>query len=591
VLSNALLLFTTYGYAKESIRGGSELADSSTNTTKTGLSKDYALSYSLYKTEPFVMMVPNMYGGSTEPIEQKIDNPKSVEALQSMPQELANQIGSIRVAYWGGIVESAGTSGPPYVGAIICFLTLLGFFVLDNKHKWWILPLAVLAIMMSWGHYFDGFNSFLLKALPMYNKFRAPSMILVIPTFLFCMMAVLTLQKIIAYEDKSELWQRYKKGLLLSGGIFLVLLLIYMSSDFTGEFDRELLSQVSAAPDQVKDYVRNFLNALKDDRKSLFLGSLFRSFLFIAATAFILWLHLKGKVQKSLVFGLVGLLAFIDIISVDVKYLNSNNYQDEADYQNYFTPTAADSQILQDTSFYRVFDLRQGLGTLTYGANTAYFHKSIGGYHAAKLSIYQDLIEHQLMKFPQSLPVVNMLNTKYIIQTDQQGKEQVITNVENLGPVWFVKGVKYAPTPAAVMNALNNFNPKDTAILFSSDQKQVSFSPQTDSSATIRLLKNDNDEVFYQSNSATSNFAVFSEIYYDKGWKAYIDGKEAPIVRTNYVLRGLSVPAGSHQIRFVFHPASYYTGDKISLIAGLLVLLALLAAAIQVYRTSRTKMV
>jgi hypothetical protein len=404
-------------------------------------------------------------------------------------------------------------------------------------------------------------------------------------------MAVLTLQKIIAYEDKSVLWQRYKKGLLLSGGIFLVLLLIYMSSDFTGEFDRELLSQVSAAPDQVKDYVRNFLNALKDDRKSLFLGSLFRSFLFIAATAFILWLHLKGKVQKSLVFGLVGLLAFIDIISVDVKYLNSNNYQDEADYQNYFTPTAADSQILQDTSFYRVFDLRQGLGTLTYGANTAYFHKSIGGYHAAKLSIYQDLIEHQLMKFPQSLPVVNMLNTKYIIQTDQQGKEQVITNVENLGPVWFVKGVKYAPTPAAVMNALNNFNPKDTAILFSSDQKQVSFSPQTDSSATIRLLKNDNDEVFYQSNSATSNFAVFSEIYYDKGWKAYIDGKEAPIVRTNYVLRGLSVPAGSHQIRFVFHPASYYTGDKISLIAGLLVLLALLAAAIQVYRTSRTKMV
>lgn len=580
VLSNALILMTTYEYAKESIRGGSELADGTTNSTKTGLSKDYALSYSFYKSEPFVMMVPNMYGGSTEPIEEKLDDSKTMESLQSMPQELANQIANARLSYWGGIVEGAGTSGPPYVGAIICFLALLGFFVLDNKHKWWMLGAIVMAVFMSWGHYFDGFNSFLLKYLPMYNKFRAPSMTLVIPTFLLGMMALMTLQKITT-TDKEDLWPRYKKGLLLTGGIFVILLLIYMSSNFTSEIDRQLQSQVNTAPDQVKEYVRQFLNALKDDRKSLFMGSMFRSLLFIAAAAFVLWLSVKRKIGKAAVLGIVGALAFIDIMSVDNHYLNSDNYQEEVDYQNSFVASPADQQVLQDTSYYRVFDLRQGLGTLTYGANTAYFHNSIGGYHPAKLSIYQDLIEHQLMKFPQSLPVVNMLNTKYIIQADEQGKEQIYPNTQNLGAAWFVKALKFEENPATVMNALTNFNPQDTAVLFAADRNLIPQLGQPDSASSIRLIKNDNDEITYVSNSSATNFAVFSEVFYNKGWKAYINGKESPIIRTNYVLRGLVIPAGQNtQIKFEFHPASYYTGDTIGLISGFIVLGLLIAALI-----------
>jgi hypothetical protein len=584
VLSNAVTLFTTYEYAKESIRGGSELADNKTNSTKTGLSADYALSYSFAKAEPFVMMVPNMFGGSTAPIEEKLETSKAMESLQAMPPELGNQIAGFRLAYWGGIVESAGTSGPPYVGAIICFLTLLGFFILDNKHKWWILAISALAIMMSWGHYFAGFNHFLLKSLPMYNKFRAPSMTLVIPAFLFCLMSILTLQAIVSMEDKEELWKRFKKGLLLGGGVILLLLMLYFTSDFRSESDRQLLTQSAGAPEQVKGYITDFTNALRDDRQSLFFSSLMRSFLLMAATAFILWLSIRRKIKAPVVFALVGILAFIDIMSVSSKYLNSDNYQDEIENQNSFTQTAADSQILQDSSYYRVLDLRQGLGTLTYGANTAFFHKSIGGYHPAKLSIYQDLIEKQLMQFPQSLPVVNMLNTKYIIQADQSGKEQVYPNPDALGAAWFVKTVRYESTPAAVMNALSNFHPKDTAILFAADRNLVTTVPAADSSATIRLIRNDNDEVLYQATTATGGFAVFSEVFYSKGWKAFIDGKEAPILRTNYVLRGLSIPAGNHEVRFSFHPDSYYTGDTVSLIAGLLVFAALIIALVMTFK-------
>lgn len=581
VLSNAVTLFTTYEYAKESIRGGSELADAKSHSTKTGLSKEYAFDYSMYKTEPFVMMIPKMYGGSSG-LEVSEESSKAIESLRQMPPELAQQLQYNLHFYWGGI---GGTSGPPYVGAIICFLALIGFFILDGKHKWWILAATVLAIVMSWGGYFDGFNSFLLKSLPMYNKFRAPSMIIVVPTFLLCMMAVLTLQKIIAIDNKEYLWAKYKKGLILTAGIFIVLLLIYMNSDYRSEGDKQLLSQVSSAQDQVKEYVRNFINAMKDDRKALFFGSLIRSFLFIAAAAFMLWLFIKKNIQKTILLSIIGVLAFIDVMSIDTKYLNSDNYQDEADYENNFTPSAIDTQILQDTSNYRVFDLRQGVqAAFNQGALNSYFHNSIGGYHPAKLSIYQDLIEHQLYNFPQSLPVINMLNTKYIIQTDQQGKAQVFTNPNALGAAWFVKGVRYESTPVAVMNALSYFNPKDTAILFTADQKMVSTVSNADSSATIRLLKNDNDEITYQSSSPVNGFGVFSEVYYDKGWKAYIDGKETPIIRTNYVLRGLSIPAGQHQIQFVFHPASFYTGQKVSLIAGILVLLSLLVAAVHTYR-------
>jgi hypothetical protein len=231
------------------------------------------------------------------------EDSKAIEALRQMPQEMAQQLQYNLGAYWGGI---GGTSGPPYVGAIICFLTLIGFFILDSRFKWWILAASVMAILMSWGSYFEGFNVFLLNTLPFYNKFRAPSMTIVIPTFLFCMMAILTLQRIISADNRDELWNRYKKGLYLTGGVFVVLLLIYFSADYRSEGDKSLLAQTASAPQQAQDLVRTFLNALKDDRQGLFMGSLLRSLFFIAAAAFVLWLSVRNRISKTVTLSIIG---------------------------------------------------------------------------------------------------------------------------------------------------------------------------------------------------------------------------------------------------------------------------------------------
>lgn len=575
VLSNAVTLFTTYEYSKETIRGGSVLAQNNgtSNVTEEGLSSDYALSYSMGVAEPLVMMFPRMYGGSSHRLEVKEEESKAIEALRSMPPEIGQQLQQYLSFYWGGI-GGVGTSGPPYAGAIICFLALLGFAVLNNKHKWWILATIILTIMMSWGEYFLGFNKFLLENLPFYNKFRAPSMILVVPTFLLCMMAVMTLDKILFRRpDTATLNKQFKNGLYLVGGVFAVALIIYLGADFQSRQDAEVLKQVSQAEEQVKTPVRSFFNGLKEDRQGLFLGDMFRSLFFVAVAALAIWLFIRNKIKQTAVLLTVGLFAMIDVFAINAKYLNADNYQEPEEYDGNFYPTKEDQQILQDQSYYRVLDLRYGGigGAFNQGAMTAYFHNSIGGYHPAKLSIYQDLIEHQLFKFPNCMPVINMLNTKYVINSDGRNA-QVIPNPEALGAAWFVKTIKWVNTPKEEMDALTTFNPADTAIISKTFQSSVSQPFSFDSSAKIELLKNDNDVVTYKYTAASPQLAVFSEVYYDKGWKAYIDGKEAPYVKANYVLRAMHVPAGEHTIEWRFDPASHRIGSTVTLICSVLLL-------------------
>ena len=607
-LTIAVLIFTTYDSSKESIRGGSELANVQSNYTKSGLSDNAAFDFSMYKTEPFVMLVPDIFGGSTE-LELTKENSQAFQALQHMPPSVALQVQDGLRFYWGGV--GALVSGPPYAGAIICFLALTGLFILGNKHKWWILAASLLAIAMSWGGYFGAFNRVLLKVLPMYNKFRAPSMIIVIPTFLLCMLAVLSLQKILDEGSTPAFWGNYKKGLFLTAGIFGVLVFFYINFDYTSIMDRQLLQQASTRGSKAMEYVQVVINALKVDRQSLFFSSLLRSFLFIAAAALIIGFHIKiPRIRPGLALGLLGALSFADVMIMDLKYLNEDNYEEKKVYQENFAATHADSLILRDKGYYRVFDLRDGdSNTLSYGAMTAYFHHSIGGYHAAKLKIYEDLINNQLYKFPDCRPVLNMLNTKYLIWPVAGGKDSVSVNQASLGPVWFVKAWRFEPGAQAVMNSLSHLDPKDTAILFDADRsgmmavggRDASRSgtvadgrqdtgrlvtaaglQQDDSAAQIRLVKNDNDEIIYQSDSRTRRFAVFSEIYYNRGWRAYVDGssRESPIIRTNYVLRGLSVPAGHHNIRFTFHPQAYYLGRQLQWMANIILFLLLVAAVI-----------
>ncbi len=593
ILVNAVVLFTTYDYSKRTIRGGSELGDDKGVFTKTGLSKDYAMSYSMYKTEPLVMMFPRIYGGSSGNLEVAEDKSKAIEALQQMPQQMGQQLQGYLQFYWGGIDGAGGTSGPPYLGAIVCFIALLGFVLLDGKHKWWILTACILTFLLSSGKYMEGFNSLFLKYLPMYDKFRAPSMIIVIPTLLLSMMAVLSLDTILKEENRDLLFQKYKKGLLVVAGVFVIALLVYFTSDFAGQTDKMLKQQISSIADAqqkatIEPTINVFLKGLKEDRQSLFLGDLLRSFLFILVAAAAIFGFIKRKLNALVVTLGIGIFSFIDVMAIDVKYLNADHFQDSMDYDNNFKPSTADQQILKDTGYYRVLDVSQGISAAFNGnALTAYFHKSVGGYHPAKLSIYQDLIEKQLYNFPSCLPVLDMLNTKYVITSSQQNGQQLMAqqNPEALGACWFVKAIDYKKGPDGVMKALTNFNPKDTAILDEAIKSNTfAANPVKDSAASIKLVNNDNDIIEYKSSSKNAEFAVFSEIYYDGGWVATIDGKESPIIRTNYVLRALQVPAGDHKIVFEFKPASFYNSNKAAIGASALIWILLIGAAVATLR-------
>ncbi len=573
-LTNAVVLLPDNEYTKESIRGGSILADAKSKNTQEGLTKEYAFSYSVFKTEPFVMLIPKMFGGSSK-MEIEEDKSKAIAALQGMNPQIARELQGGLGFYWGGI---GGTSGPPYVGAIVCFLALIGFVVLDNKHKWWILTASLLTIMMSWGSYFEGFNNFLFNNLPMYNKFRAPSMILVVPTLLLNIAAILSLQTIIESNNKTELWNQYKKGLAFVGGVFAFLLILYFNFDYKSDGDVNLLKSINNIPDEsVKSQYlaagKELINGLKEDRQSLFMSGILRALFLIVIAAGAIAFNIKKGLLSPVLIAIIGVVSFIDLMDVNAKYLSGENYQYKDDYDNSFAPTPADQFILQDKSDYRVFDVSNGAqSAINYGARPAYFHKSVGGYHPAKLSIIQDLAENQLYNYPNCKPILDMMNTKYIIHSTSSA-DQVEPNPDACGSAWFIKNLKLVNSPREEMNALTTLAVKDTAVIGKAFQSIASTNFTYDSTATIELIKNANDVVTYKTKATATQFAVFSEIYYDKGWNAYIDGKLTPYAKVNYVLRGMPIPAGEHEVVFKFEPKSHALGWTLTSIASIIAIL------------------
>lgn len=573
-LTNAVVLLPDNEYTKESIRGGSILADAKSKNTQEGLTKEYAFSYSVFKTEPFVMLIPKMFGGSSK-MEIEEDKSKAIAALQGMNPQIARELQGGLGFYWGGI---GGTSGPPYVGAIVCFLALIGFVVLDNKHKWWILAASILTIMMSWGSYFEGFNNFLFNNLPMYNKFRAPSMILVVPTLLLNIAAILSLQTIIESSNKTELWNQYKKGLALVGGVFAFFLILYFNFDYKSDGDVNLLKSINNIPDEsVKSQYlsagKELINGLKEDRQGLFMSGILRALFLIAIAAGAIAFNIKKGLLSPILIAIIGVVSFIDLMDVNAKYLSAENYQYKDDYDNSFAPTPADQFILQDKSDYRVFDVSNGAqAAINYGARPAYFHKSVGGYHPAKLSIIQDLAENQLYNYPNCKPVLDMMNTKYIIHSTSSA-DQVEPNPDACGSAWFIKNLKLVNSAREEMNALTTLAVKDTAVIGKAFQSIASTNFTYDSTAKIELIKNANDVVTYKTKANSTQFAVFSEVYYDKGWNAYIDGKLTPYAKVNYVLRGMPIPAGEHEVVFKFEPKSHALGWTLTSIASIIAIL------------------
>jgi uncharacterized membrane protein YfhO len=585
---NAPLLLSTYEYGKESIRGGSKLITKDSKTTSTGLNKDYALSYSMYKSEPLVLMFPNIYGGGSDPNAVDPANSKAIETLQQMQPQVAQQLQSFLSFYWGGI---GFTAGPPYVGVIICFFALLGFSVKENKHKWWIAATIILSFLLSAGSYLESFNVFILNNIPFYNKFRAPSMIMVIPTLLLGIMALYGMAEIATETSLKNITKKYKLSFILVGIILLSVLSIYFTSDFKSDGERNLIEQIAKIPDAnqraaFEAPARDLVNAIATDRKGMIEGDVVKFFIYLLLIFALVFLAIKKVINQTILLIGFGILSMIDLFQVNLKYLKSDSFIEATENENAFALSPIDIALKKDTTQYRVLDMRGGINNaFNGGAIVAYNHKTVGGYHAAKLSIYQDLIENQWYKFPNCMPTMNMLNTKYVISGNLEN--DTIPNKDALGNVWFVKGIQFEKGPAEVMQRLGNFNPKDTAIIEQKDKIESLNNLESDENASIALVNNKNDEINYTSSSTKKQFAVFSEIYYNLGWKAYIDNVETPIVKTNYVLRGLVVPAGNHAIRFEFKPTTIKNSIIASTFASILLWLGIVTMIVMAYRNKQ----
>lgn len=575
---NAIMLMSTAEYGKASIRGGSALATKDSKITNTGLNKDYALSYSMFLSEPLVMMFPHVYGASSDPNLVDPAKSKAIEVLQQMQPEVGQQLQSFLQFYWGGI---GFTAGPPYVGIIICFFACIGFGSNKNPNRWWIGAVIVLSILLAAGSYFETFNVFILEHLPLYNKFRAPSMILVIPTLLIGVLAMYGINATLQANNFKSFIEAHKIGWITLGFILLTILGLYFTSDFKSESEKQLMSQIMQIqdPNQKAAFetpARDMVNAIAEDRKGFIESDLTRALIFIGIAFLLIFLYIKQTIQHTIFIIGIGLLTLVDLFQINVQYLKPSQFVETTENENVFALTALDNALLKDTSNYRIIDLRRGVqNAFNEGAIMAYHHKLVGGYNPAKLSIYQDLIENQWYQFPNCLPTLNMMNTKYIITGNMAS--DTIPNPDALGNAWFVKGIQYKKGPRAVMDHLSFFNPKDTAVIDEQDKLDVLSGLQVDSNAKIQLIDNQNDLIFYTAKTNAKQLAVFSEIYYRDGWKAYIDDQESPILKVNYVLRGLVIPAGDHKIKFEFKPASVTRAKQIAGVASILLWIALVA--------------
>lgn len=590
VAGSAMSLMTNSEYVKATMRGGKDISieDGKVSTAKTtGLDPDYALRWSISKPEATVLLMPKAFGESSG--KTLNDDSHVVEKLtaKGVPEAQAMQVASSLPKYWGGMSDpSETTAGPPYAGVIICILALIGFVIIKKPIRWALLAVTVLAILMAWGKYFEGFNIFLFDHLPLLNKFRAPSMTLVIAEFTLPFIAVLGLQQILYADNSKELLRAdFKKILYTVGGLFGLLILMYLMMDYNSAIDKQIISGYTDKNGS-DEFGRIIVAGMKEDRRSMFGGQLLRTLAFAVFVIGMLYLFMKNKMKPFAVAIALGLVSIIDLLVVDKEYLNADSFvpADEITAQH-FTPTPIDQQILQDKDpDFRVFDLASGNPYTE--SRTSYFFKSIGGYHPAKLRIYQDIIDKYLSG-PFNQNVLNMLNTKYMITSNQQNNQpQLAPNPDAYGPCWLVKNVKVVNGLVDEMDALGTTDLKDTALVESNFSKFV-IQPQWDSTGSIKLEHFDNDTMIYSFAGNKPQFAVFSEVYYPFGWNVYLDGKKTDYCKVNYILRGMSIPAGNHEIKFIFEPESYKKGLKIGYIASYLILIFFIGGLYMQWRKSK----
>ncbi len=562
VVSNASVLWSTYEYGNSTIRGKSELT---TNTQSSGgLDRDYAYKWSLGKIEALTLMIPNFYGGSSHSTAEEGSKTREV-LIANGAQQYINST----PYYWG---DQPFTSGPVYIGAILCFLFILGLLVIDGPLKWWLGIATLISVLLSFGHNLQWFSDLFFDYLPGYNKFRTVTMVLVIAQLTIPLLGIYTLAQIFANKiEKEKLVNGVFVALGLTAGLSLIIVILGSS-----------LFNFSGAED--KNYPEWLVAALKEDRTSLMRSDAFRSFLLIGLSAAAIWGFLQNKISRNIALAGIALLVMYDMIGVGKRYVNDDIFVEKDRLKSRFQLSAADNEILKDTDpNYRVFNTTVNAFN---DASTSYNHKSVGGYHAAKLRRYQELIEAHIQQG--NINVFNMLNTKYFIVKGQNGEPAAQYNPAACGNAWFVSEYKVVANADEELKSLEQFNPKQTVFVDKRYQALLSGINQSkDSTAFIKLLSYEPNHLVYESSSSAQELGVFSEIFYQPGWVASIDGKEVEIFRVDYVLRALNIPQGQHKIEFKFEPKSFFLGEKIAMVSSALILLLLASGLFLEFRPKK----
>lgn len=588
---NSQRIMANSEYIKETVRGKQILTNESNTGGTSGMDKESMLMWSYGKLETLNLFIPRLMGGGSQEPEGK----EMMAKIQELVQEnVGSQTEYDRISkgfgnltYWG---DQPGTSGPAYQGAIVCFLAVLGFFFAWKKYRYWILGASILTVFLAWGSNFMALSDFFIDFVPFYNKFRAPSSILVIVELLFPLIAILGLYRFFT-DEKLTIEYKQKILLYVGGGTlgFILLLLIFGKALLGFHTENE------------KTYLPPFLlNYLVEERFKLFRIDAIKAFIYVAIAATALFMVLKQKLNQNVALIIIGAVSLFDLWSVNKRYLNDDNYVDKIFAENPFQTESSDLMVEKvqgnpnlepilgnvnvnktleiisekDKTHYRIFN--NILGTFSE-TNTSYFKSSIGGYHAVKLRRYDDVINEyfQVMDSVKLPNVLNLLNAKYMVLGDPE-KPQAIPNPRANGNAWFVSDLKFVDSPNQEIKSIGVINSKKTAVIAASDKKYFDGKPvQADSTAFINLTKYQPNELEFRSQSKTPQLAVFSEIYYPHGWKFFIDEKEVPYIKADYLLRAVHVPAGNHHVRMVFEPEVIETGKWISLLSfGLFILLS-----------------
>ena len=580
VTANISSLYHTYEYSKETMRGKSELSHhGAENKTDAGLERSYITAWSYGIGETFTLLVPNTKGGASVPLAQ---NHIAMKKARPEYRELYSQIGQ----YWG---DQPGTSGPVYAGALVMMLFVLGLFIVKGPMKWALLGATILSIMLSWGKNFMGLTDFFIDYVPMYNKFRTVSSILVVAEFTIPLLAALGVKEMV---QRPQILRDNMRPLFYSVGLTAGVALLF--SFFPRLFFSSFIpvSEMQALQSLPAEHIQPIMANLEEMRIAMFTTDAWRSAAFILAGAFMLWLYLKNKMKATWMVVAILLITLVDMWQVNKRYLNDAMFTPPTQNQQAFAKTPTDEAILQDpTLYYRVLNL--ATSTFNDGV-TPYWHKTIGGYHAAKLRRYQDLIDIHLSQemgalqnaiieaggnldtlHSSNFEVLNMLNTKWVIMPTQSGQTLPIENPNAFGNAWFVDNVRYVDNPDDEIDALGEVDLRTTVVVNQKEAdvlKSFTVTPK-DSLSTIQLTDYAPNKLRYRVDTKKDELAVFSEIYYPDGWQINIDGKPAQMLRANYTLRALPIPAGSEVVEFYFDPTSIKVTDGIAYGAMLLMLL------------------